>query len=420
MILWQRSRSLEGQLMRLRAARVTFGVVASIAIGISAFFLIQSEQRIAGARAVLRTFDRQGGEAIDALAEVRAGQQAYVAAGQGIAFWMPKVAARLDAARATIVALGREAASGNTHAALEEASSAIDQFAGADARARDYLKSDQPLMAADVIFTEGGEDAASAARLVEAARLAEHQAADALEATLRRQEALALGATAGVIAFVLLLLVPLPGTGTTRAIAPTGVAESGELMLREPPRPAASRQSASRSEVSAASASGHAASPVLKAAAELCADFSRIVDINGLALVLGKAAHVMDAGGLIVWLGTPSGGDLRAMLAHGYTDQALARLPPVPRSGHNAAAAAYRTGRMQIVVSRPGSPVGAVVAPIVGAEGCIGALSAEISNGGESSDAVQALATIFAAQLAGILAAGAEAANASSAAANGN
>ena len=46
---------------------------------------------------------------------------------------------------------------------------------------------------------------------------------------------------------------------------------------------------------------------------------------------------------------------------------------------------------------------GAVVAPILSADGCIGALSAEIRSGGETSQSVQALASIFAAQLAWML-----------------
>ena len=46
----------------------------------------------------------------------------------------------------------------------------------------------------------------------------------------------------------------------------------------------------------------------------------------------------------------------------------------------------------------------AIVAPILGADGCLGALSAEIKDGGEASEAVQAVATIVAAHLAGLLA----------------
>ena len=58
---------------------------------------------------------------------------------------------------------------------------------------------------------------------------------------------------------------------------------------------------------------------------------------------------------------------------------------------------------MQIVLAHPGESNGAVVAPLLSTDGCIGALSAEIRGGGESSESVQALAAIFAAQLAGVL-----------------
>jgi GAF domain-containing protein len=82
----------------------------------------------------------------------------------------------------------------------------------------------------------------------------------------------------------------------------------------------------------------------------------------------------------------------------------LARLPNVPRSANNAAARAYRSGHVEIVRARPGIQGGAIVAPILTAGGCIGALSAEIRDGGETSESVEALAMIVAAQLAGVLA----------------
>jgi GAF domain-containing protein len=82
----------------------------------------------------------------------------------------------------------------------------------------------------------------------------------------------------------------------------------------------------------------------------------------------------------------------------------IARIPPVARSADNAAAAAYRSGTLQIVAARPGASIGAVVAPILSPDGCMGALSAEIRSGGETSESVRALAAIFAAQLAGVLA----------------
>jgi hypothetical protein len=133
-------------------------------------------------------------------------------------------------------------------------------------------------------------------------------------------------------------------------------------------------------------------------------DLGRVRDLDELTDVLGRAAEVMDASGLIVWVGSPDGADLRPVLAHGYSADTLARLPAVPRSADNAAAAAYRLGTTQIVHSRPGGSRGAVIAPILSPDGCIGALSAEIRSGGETSQSVQALASIFAAQLAGIVA----------------
>jgi hypothetical protein len=49
------------------------------------------------------------------------------------------------------------------------------------------------------------------------------------------------------------------------------------------------------------------------------------------------------------------------------------------------------------------------VAPLLSSDGPIGAFTAEIRDRGETSDSVQALSAIFAAQLAGVLSASASA-----------
>src|SRR5262249_40025632 len=86
--------------------------------------------------------------------------------------------------------------------------------------------------------------------------------------------------------------------------------------------------------------------------------------------------------------------------------QTVARIPAVPYTADNAAAAAYRTGKLQIVPSRPGSSVkGAIVAPVISMDGCIGVLSAGLRGGGETSDRTPAIAAILAAPLAGGVAA---------------
>jgi hypothetical protein len=140
----------------------------------------------------------------------------------------------------------------------------------------------------------------------------------------------------------------------------------------------------------------------LSAAAILCTDFSRANDFDAVKKLLRPAADLIDAIGLIVWMGTPEGADLRPLLWHGYPARAVAQMAPVPRSGENAVAAAYRTGTIQTVWT-PGSGTAAVVAPLLIQEGCIGALAAEVRSGRESSSETQSLASIVAAQLAGLL-----------------
>src|SRR5713101_5151260 len=106
--------------MRSRGARLTVAALACLAIAVAAFFLIQSEQQIAGDRAAVRAFDLHAREAADALADLRAGEQAYVAEGQGVAFWMPKVATTTEAVGQAIESLLKSADSSVARSALQD------------------------------------------------------------------------------------------------------------------------------------------------------------------------------------------------------------------------------------------------------------------------------------------------------------
>jgi hypothetical protein len=372
--------------MRSRALRTTCGALAWIAVGLAAFFLFRSEQQIAQLAAGVRAFDLHARDVSTSLTDLRAAQQAYVAAGQGVAFWMPKVASETDAVRTGIASLRESADSSAASAELMEAEAAVAEFITIDKRARDYIKLGDQLMAGDVVFTEGAETAVTAARHVESARIAEQQAYDRTAATIRTQEALAIGGAAAICVIVVFLLIPV-GKRETEVVEPQ---ESSDLVAATP-----APQAPPSSTIGT----------ILRTTADLATDFGRIRDLPDLHRLLARAADVMDASGVVVWLGTTGGADLQPVAAHGYTAHAIARMPSVPRSANNAAAAAYRTGAMQIVLSRPGSATGALVAPILAPDGCIGALSAEIRHGGEGSETIQAMATIFAAHLAGVFAA---------------
>jgi hypothetical protein len=370
--------------MRSRTTRLTLGAAALIAIGAATFLLARCERHIAILTSSVRVFDRHARETTDAIAELRVGQQAYVAAGQGVAFWMPRVAAANEQVTVAIGSLRRAARSAPGHQALMEAEATVKELGTTEKRIREYLSSGDYLMAADVIFTEAGDAAATAARQVETARLAEQQAFDATQGSLRRQQATTLAATAVVVVTIMLWLVPVRHETARRveegAQPSQRVAEAVEAFPPPPP------------------------SPFPGIAAELCTEFGRARDVDDVKRLLARAAESMDANGLVVWLGSPGGTDLHPVVAHGYSPQVVARMPAVSRSANNAAAAAYRTGLQQIVLSTPGRASGAIVAPILAPDGCIGAVSAEIRAGIEQSVGTQALVTIVAAQLAGLLA----------------
>ncbi len=380
--------------MYSRALRLTCGVLALIAIGAAAFLLNRSEQRISQQTAALRAFDQHARDTSAALVDARVGQQAYVAAGQGVAFWFGKTSASTGSAIEGLATL-RHTAGDGARTAIDEAAATVTEFATIDKRARDYLTSGEQLMAGDVIFTEGSDAAATAGRQIETARLAQHQQADVDTAAVRREQLVTAGVAVGIVVLVVLVLIPVPRARLAEAAGSSSLAPSANQDAAGSVTPAA---------VPIAPSSPHAQASVLKAATDVATDFGRVRDLDELTRVLGRAAEVMDASGLMVWVGSATGGDLRPVLAYGYSAEMIARIPPVPRSADNAAAAAYRSGSLQIVLSRPGGSSGAVVSPILSADGCIGALSAEIRSGGETSESVQALATIFAAHLASVLA----------------
>jgi hypothetical protein len=375
--------------------RLALSAVALLVFGAAAYFLIQSERQISGRLQALRVFDQRSRAIAGELSAMRSAQQAYVAAGQGIVFWIPEVATLMTSASGSVEELRQSATGPEAATALTEVAARISEFGEVDQRVREYLRSGEQLMASDVVFTESSETAAAAGRQIEAARFAEQVAFDAFEAGERRRQAYVLGAAAVCTLLILLLLALSSSPAAVSSVESATTASAGSsLLLRE----------TAGAVVKPPEALPRDAVPALKEAALLCTDFGRVNDVDELNKLLGRVTEVMDAGGLVVWLGSAGGGDLRPVLSHGYPAEALAQMPAVPRSANNAAAAAYRTGKFQIVLARSGATSGAVVAPLLSPDGCIGALTAEMRGGSETSDSVQALAAIFAAQLTGVLA----------------
>jgi len=353
------------------------------------------------------------------LGDLRAAQQAYVAAGQDRLYWTARVNSHLDTVRSGLENLRRLAITPASIDALDSADGAVTDLERMDGRAREHVDLEQPLMASDLIFTDGLELAARASTNVELARATERTTRNETIRAARSSQATMIATAAGVSVLALLLLIPMK-----RAEGPAPFesidAEKTEAVLTDElglsvedrkmldtldlnavdPSPAAP----DTAPPPAPAADSPEPVPDLRVAADLCTDLCKVTDTSEFPELLARAAALMNATGVIIWVRDSSGHALRPAIGHGYPARALAQMGSIPEDGNNATAAAYRSARMQ-VVERDDTSSGALAAPLLAANSCVGVLSAELRAGWESSEAVQATAAIMAAQLATLLSA---------------
>jgi len=355
------------------------------------------------------------------LADLRAAEQAYVAAGQDRVYWTTKVNSHLDTVSDSLANLRRLATAPGSLEALGEAEGAIADLQRLDQRAREHASLEQPLLASDLIFTDGLELASRAAANIELARATERTTRNETVRTARSEQTTMLAVAASVGVLMLLLLAPMPREKTT---AFASLDESGGETERATPsnddvagltrldlasgkraRGAAAVAGTTRDRQAAKGTAARKGSaepkPDLRTAADLCTDLSAMAATEELPALLARAADLMNASGLIVWV-LDATDALRPAIGHGYPPKALARIGAIPSDSSNATAAAYRDVRMQVVIGSDGAS-GALATPLRSANRCVGVLSAELRDGWESSDAVQASAAIVAAQLATML-----------------
>jgi hypothetical protein len=253
-----------------------------------------------------------------------------------------------------------------------------------ETRAQEHIRLGQDLMAADLIFSEARSAAAEIT-----AGLRDLRRSEAAAFSLARSASLSLAGTIVVsvaIAWLigLALLIPLP-----RANAP----EPKSVAV---PETASSAIFAIEQRVPEPSPQ-----PDLALAADLCTAIGKLTAAEELPVLLQRAARVLDASGIVLWMA--AGEELFVAAAYGYQPHVISKLGPINRSAINATAAAWRSSALQ-VVSGTGDGRGAIVAPMLGPERCIGALAVEMAVGREPSAASGAIARLFAAQLAAALA----------------
>ena len=385
------------------------------------YFVYLSEVQTQAAQAAQRAFERDVARLQAVVAEVRASLPGYVAAGQDPAFWAGKVSQLLQDAQARTASLERNGITTEASQHIGTTEEAVAMLQQQDGRIRSLLEQGQNVEASQLIFHDTGQLCTTASvALSEASNL---QVSKTLSDTAARRwnEIYALAGAAAFAFLVLLLLVP-------RAIVEAQPAEAGPSTVRSPvsdapirldvghgpldldlkdemrrPRAAPARQEPPSPAPVPVPARPAGASPgQLEALASLCSDLARVTDTEQLQQLLGRAASLLDATGIVIWLASEEGTLLRPAFIFGYGPQALARIQTLARTDENAVSDAFREARTEVVAGTEGRN-GALVAPLVSPSGCVGAMAAETRGGGEARASTQALAAIIAAQLATLM-----------------
>ena len=375
----------------VRLALVLAGLAAIAAAGLLTW---SAESRARAAAAVLRRADETGARAIADAADLRAAQQAYVAVGQGEDFWFARVAALGKDVDDVLAIFKGHLASREALVAAEEAGTALQDFTQIDTRARELVRAKQLQQASDIIFADGFEISQKLSAAVTRALTAEHVAYDAALGPLRRQQATALAAGAGVAALALLLLV----SGGRRRDVPDSVVTLSSEPLSVSRETLTDLNDFGVVAWPAAPASTEPPAVDLATVAAICSDLSRVGDTRAISALLDRAATLLDATGIVLWIADPDGRELSPILVQGYSPQMASRLGTIAREAANVTASAYRTGLLQTVKGDTISN-GAIAAPLLGAGGCVGVMAAEMKNGGEQREPLLAAATIIASQL---------------------
>ncbi len=403
--------------MRNRAVRVALLLLVVLGIGAAGYELTLLEQQSEAAAQARRLFDEKARHAETAVRELRASQFAYVAAGQDSSFWVSRARTLMPAIAADVKSLCDmdAAAATSARSICSRGQDAIATIQRIDTSVGGYLESDQRLLASDLVFTDLREANQALAAWIDQVRQRRADADRAADATLQKRR-VATAAGAAMFALLVLILlapvgqgVPAPADGSARE-ARTFLGDIAHAARPAPPEAAADLSlNDSPSEAPAAApppwppapgAPGEtAASGIdLAAAAALCTDLACVNDSKDLGPLLAHVASLLDAAGVIVWVEDAAIGLLRPALSYGYSQHALARIDGIAKDADNATASACRDRRLR-VVRGDGSSSGALAAPLLWSNGCLGVMTAEVRHGRERDAATQAVATMIAAQL---------------------
>jgi hypothetical protein len=394
--------------MHNRGVRLALAIVLTLATLASAYLIATTFSSSRAALTAQASVDRDLDSLVHQISELRASQQAYVAAGQGEGYWISRVNGQLASLRADLAALSGRVRSAEARSRLTAVSGKLEDFEQLDRRTREYARGGQRLLASDVIFTDGLETTRAAQEELAAARAAERADAEGVLREADRREAITAAAASAFALLVAFLLAtpsyaPDPALQQGSPAVPDraspdilGLALDVELAHLDRVRPAPAPRPTEESAPTRVDA------PEVTRAADLCVELARVQEPRQLAALLERTAQVLNAAGVIVWMADPDRRELVPTLTHGYAPAALARFGTIARDADNATAAAFREGTLKTVAA-DGPASGAIVAPLVTPSGCVGVMAAEVAAERERDAVTRALARIIAAQIASLL-----------------
>ena len=395
--------------MRRRWVRTSLVVTMLGVAAASGYQLLFFEQLIEQELATERSFEALGRELSASISELRANQQAYVAAGQDPSHWMQRVTEQIDQVNNSLAALARLATAAPTIGSLENAQVAINDLVQVDSRARNHSSVGQYLMASDLLFTDGPELALIAINHIRLALETEREASDTAQTTHRKSQGVALAAAMGTSVLVALLLLPSSIRTAKKDVGLTDrtVEETNRVSLQDSQEWSGNIDleeidDTSLQDEATISTTRGPATLDLQTAADLCTDLSQLANASELNVILARTAQVFNARGIIVWVLDSNGHSLRPAIGHGYREATLARIGMISCDDNNVTAVTFRDEQMHIVPEES-NRLGAITVPIVSMSGCIGVLSLELQDGWEQNEEVQATAAILSAQLSTIV-----------------
>jgi hypothetical protein len=363
-----------------RWIRFLLAVLAILAAAAAAYRIVQDEQQLAALLNSTRSAHFATETALTTVDDLKASLHAYVAPGQGLPFWSARTALLVDKLRGTLLEVDKAvaAAGGSIGGSLD----VVDRLAAVEQRARDHMRSEQPLLAGEVIFNEA-RDLLDGLRIqVARGRDQIASASSSREAQLKREQMMLVAGTVGLLALVMLLLVP-----------------GGHRAATVSPQPAVREAAATRVMTPAV----QEITPLkIGELASVCAEIAAVTESNQLEPILERVRDVLNARGVIVWLSSPDRLELHSAASSGYDARVVSRLGPIHRETGNLTANAFREN-VPRTSAATGTTAAALAVPLPSPEGPAGVFSVELSAGLDVDDHKLAAARVIAAQLGALL-----------------